>query len=198
MEYSSASARPRTQSICRSCESLQTDASLSNQALADRGRTCRRRPACAGCKRLVDAGVDRAPGGDRCRRSALGHGLTAIVEVTLDRQGAEHSPRSRRAPSPRPRCSSATASRPAPTSCWSSRSPTWRPTTRWCSACSRRTPTCATSRLLQRAPAPSSRPRIALPAACAAQRLRITRPFRYSPSGKSIVIGWSGAAPSRA
>ena len=39
--------------------------------------------------------------------------------------------------------------------------------------------------------------RIALPAP-AAQRLRITRPFRYSPSGKVTVIGWSGAAPSRA
>ena len=66
---------------------LQTDASESNQALAARVHvspaTCLRR-----VKRLVDAGIIE-------RRVALlspeklGHGLTAIVEVTLDRQSAE-------------------------------------------------------------------------------------------------------------
>jgi len=66
---------------------LQTDASLTNHALAERVHvspaTCLRR-----VKRLVDAGIV-------ARRVAilsaerLGHGLTAIVEVTLDRQGAE-------------------------------------------------------------------------------------------------------------
>jgi Lrp/AsnC family transcriptional regulator, leucine-responsive regulatory protein len=66
---------------------IQTDASLSNQALAARVHvspaTCLRR-----MKRLVDAGLIE-------RRVALlspeklGHGLTAIVEVTLDRQSAE-------------------------------------------------------------------------------------------------------------
>ncbi len=60
---------------------------MTNQALADRihtsPATCLRRLA-----RLIDAGVV-------ARRVAilsperLGHGLTAIVEVTLDRQGAE-------------------------------------------------------------------------------------------------------------
>jgi len=66
---------------------LQTDASLTNQALAERVHvspaTCLRR-----VKALVDAGVVE-------RRVALlsaerlGRGLTAIVEVVLDRQGAE-------------------------------------------------------------------------------------------------------------
>ena len=66
---------------------IQTDASVSNQALAARVHvspaTCLRR-----MKRLDDAGVIE-------RRVAvlspekLGHGLTAIVEVTLDRQSAE-------------------------------------------------------------------------------------------------------------
>lgn len=67
---------------------LQRDASLSNQDLAERAHvspaTCLRR-----VRRLVEAGVIE-------RRVALlsherlGHGLTAIVEITLDRQGAEH------------------------------------------------------------------------------------------------------------
>jgi len=68
-------------------DALQTDASLTNQALAERVHvspaTCLRR-----VKALVDGGVIE-------RRVALlspdrlGRGLTAIVEVALDRQGAE-------------------------------------------------------------------------------------------------------------
>ena len=67
---------------------LQQDASLSNQDLAQRAHvspaTCLRR-----VKRLTDSGVIE-------RRVALlspeklGVGLGAIVEITLDRQGAEH------------------------------------------------------------------------------------------------------------
>ncbi len=67
---------------------LQTDASRSNQALAEAAHvspaTCLRR-----VKRLVDAGVIE-------RRVALlsperlGAGLTVIAEVMLDAQGAEH------------------------------------------------------------------------------------------------------------
>jgi len=67
---------------------LQQDASLSNQDLAAAASTspatCLRR-----VKRLVDAGVIE-------RRVAIlspqriDAGLTAIAEVTLDRQGAEH------------------------------------------------------------------------------------------------------------
>ena len=67
---------------------LQQDASLTNQALAERVHTspatCLRRG-----KRLEAAGVI-------ARRvalldaAALGAGLTAFAEVTLDRQGAEH------------------------------------------------------------------------------------------------------------
>ena len=68
-------------------DALQTDASLTNHALAGRVHTspatCLRR-----VKRLTEAGVIE-------RRVAilspqrLGHGLAAIVEVTLDRQAAE-------------------------------------------------------------------------------------------------------------
>ena len=67
---------------------LQTDASLSNQDLAERAHTS---PATAlrRVRRLLDEGVIE-------RRVALlnperlGAGLTALVEVSLDRQGAEH------------------------------------------------------------------------------------------------------------
>ncbi|MEC5214841.1 Lrp/AsnC family leucine-responsive transcriptional regulator [Polaromonas sp. CG_9.5] len=72
-------------------ELLQTDASLSNQALAERVHvsppTCLRR-----VKRLRDAGlIEREIAilqPDRLA-AALGHGLTALVEISLDRQGAE-------------------------------------------------------------------------------------------------------------
>ena len=67
---------------------LQTDASLSNQELAERAATS---PATAlrRVRRMVDAGLI-------ARRVALvdtqrlGAGLTALVEISLDRQGAEH------------------------------------------------------------------------------------------------------------
>jgi Lrp/AsnC family transcriptional regulator, leucine-responsive regulatory protein len=67
---------------------LQTDASLTNQALAaavhTSPATCLRR-----VKRLVDAGiVERQVA--ILSPARLGAGLTAIAEVTLDRQGAEH------------------------------------------------------------------------------------------------------------
>jgi len=72
----------------RLLDALQTDASLSNQDLAARvavsPATCLRR-----VKRLVDAGVVE-------RRVAilspdkLGASLSALLEITLDRQGAEH------------------------------------------------------------------------------------------------------------
>ena len=73
-------------------ESLQNDASLSNQALAEQVHisppTSLRR-----VKRLKDLGlIERqvallSP--DKLA-ATLGHGLTAIAEITLDRQGAEH------------------------------------------------------------------------------------------------------------
>jgi DNA-binding Lrp family transcriptional regulator len=72
----------------RLLDQLQQDASLSNQDLAQQvhvsSATCLRR-----VKRLTDAGIIE-------RRVALlspdklGAGLSAIVEITLDRQGAEH------------------------------------------------------------------------------------------------------------
>lgn len=72
----------------RILDCLQTDAALSNQDLAAQAHvspaTCLRR-----VKRLVESGVIE-------RRVALlsaeklGAGLSAIVEITLDRQGAEH------------------------------------------------------------------------------------------------------------
>ena len=71
---------------------LQTDASLSNQALAALTHisppTCLRR-----VKRLRDVGlIERQVAllnPDKLAR-IIGHGLTAIVEITLDRQGDEH------------------------------------------------------------------------------------------------------------
>lgn len=70
---------------------LQRDASLSNQDLAlavhTSAPTCLRR-----IKRLRDAGlIERqiAILNPEKMAQSLGHGLTAIVEVTLDRQGAE-------------------------------------------------------------------------------------------------------------
>ena len=67
---------------------LQEDASLSNVALAERVHvsppTCLRR-----VKRLVDGGwIERQVA--ILSRDKLGAGLQALVEVTLDRQGAEH------------------------------------------------------------------------------------------------------------
>ena len=71
---------------------MQTDASLSNQALAALTHisppTCLRR-----VKRLRDVGlIERQVAllnPDKLAR-VIGHGLTAIVEITLDRQGDEH------------------------------------------------------------------------------------------------------------
>ncbi len=66
---------------------LQHDASLTNDALASRVHvspaTCLRR-----VKRLVESGViERRVA--LLSTEALGHGLTAFVEVSLDRQAAE-------------------------------------------------------------------------------------------------------------
>ena len=72
-------------------ELLQNDASLSNQALAERVHvsppTCLRR-----IKRLRDAGLierEIAVLSPDKLASVLGHGVSAIVEISLDRQGAE-------------------------------------------------------------------------------------------------------------
>ena len=72
-------------------DSMQTDASLSNQALAERVHisppTCLRR-----VKRLRDAGLverDVALLNVDKLAALTGHGLTALVEITLERQGAE-------------------------------------------------------------------------------------------------------------
>ncbi len=72
-------------------DTLQQDASLNNQQLAERAHisppTCLRR-----VKRLRDAGLIEREiavlNPDRLA-SALGLGLTALVEISLDRQGAE-------------------------------------------------------------------------------------------------------------
>ena len=71
---------------------MQSDATLSNQALAERAHisppTCLRR-----VKRLRDAGlIEREVAILNPDKLALisGYGLTAIVEITLDRQGDEH------------------------------------------------------------------------------------------------------------
>ncbi len=72
-------------------EALQQDASQSNQALAERAHisppTCLRR-----VKRLVESGLIEKQvailSGDKLA-PLLGHGLQAIVEITLERQGEE-------------------------------------------------------------------------------------------------------------
>lgn len=72
-------------------DTLQRDASQSNQTLAAQAHisppTCLRR-----VKRLTDAGLIEKQvavlSGDRLA-PLIGHGLQAIVEITLDRQGAE-------------------------------------------------------------------------------------------------------------
>ena len=71
----------------RILEVLQDDASLTNDALAARvhvsAATCLRR-----VKRLVESGViERRVA--LLSHDAIGHGLTAFVEVSLDRQSAE-------------------------------------------------------------------------------------------------------------
>ena len=72
----------------RILDQLQRDASLTNQSLAaavhTSPATCLRR-----VKRLMDAGVIERQVA-LLSPARLGAGLTAIVEVTLDRQGAEH------------------------------------------------------------------------------------------------------------
>jgi Lrp/AsnC family leucine-responsive transcriptional regulator len=72
-------------------QALQDDASQSNQALAGRVHisppTCLRR-----VKRLRDIGLierEIAVLNTEKLASVLGHGLTALVEITLDRQGDE-------------------------------------------------------------------------------------------------------------
>ena len=67
---------------------LQNDASLSNQALAEQALTS---PATAlrRVRRLVDDGVIERQVA-LLNPQAVGEGLTALVEITLDRQGAEH------------------------------------------------------------------------------------------------------------
>ena len=75
----------------RLLDQLQRDASLSNQALAEVAHvsppTCLRR-----VRRLHEAGLIERQiailSHDRLAPT-LGHGLTAVVEITLDRQGAE-------------------------------------------------------------------------------------------------------------
>jgi len=75
----------------RLLELLQTDASLSNQSLAERVHvsppTCLRR-----VKRLWDAGLierEIAVLNPDKLAAVLGYGLSAVVEISLDRQGTE-------------------------------------------------------------------------------------------------------------
>ena len=76
----------------RLLELLQSDAGLSNQALADLAQTS---PATAlrRVRRMTEDGlIERRVALLSPQRMAetTGHGLTALVEITLDRQGAEH------------------------------------------------------------------------------------------------------------
>ena len=125
----------------RLLELLQDDASLSNQDLAARAHvsaaTCMRR-----VRRLVGVGVIE-------RRVALlshdklGLGLTAIVEITLDRQGAEHLEAFQQRAVAEAAVQQCYRVSPGPISCWWCGRRTCRPTRRWCNGCSRRTRTYA-------------------------------------------------------
>ena len=73
-------------------QSMQSDASLTNLTLAAQANisppTCLRR-----VKRLRDAGLierEIALLSPDKLAAIVGHGLTAIIEITLDRQGSEH------------------------------------------------------------------------------------------------------------
>jgi len=72
----------------RLLEQLQLDCSLTNQDLAERcgtsPATCMRR-----VRRLVDAGIVTRQVA-LLSPERLGAGLTAVAEITLDRQGVEH------------------------------------------------------------------------------------------------------------
>jgi hypothetical protein len=123
---------------------LQRDASISNQALAERVHvsppTCLRR-----VKRLRDAGLierDIAILNDDKLAPILGHGLSAIVEITLDRQGADTWKPLKPAWRPMRPCSSVTACRRGRTLCWWCLRMTCRATWRWRSACLPATPMC--------------------------------------------------------
>ncbi len=72
-------------------QQLQQDASLSNQALAERVHTspptCLRRVKRLRDSRLIERQI--AVLNPERLAHALGHGLTALVEITLDRQDAD-------------------------------------------------------------------------------------------------------------
>lgn len=88
MEPNAASDTPLDAIDLRLLDLLQQDASLSNLALASRARVS---PATAmrRVRRLVDSGVIERQVA-LLNPAALGHGLQTLLEVTLDRQGAEH------------------------------------------------------------------------------------------------------------
>ena len=76
----------------RLLELLQADAGLSNQDLAERAHTSAA-TSLRRVRRMTDAGlIERRVAllSPHKLAAATGHGLTALVEITLDRQGAEH------------------------------------------------------------------------------------------------------------
>jgi len=68
---------------------LQADAGRSNQALAEAAHVSAA-TALRRVRRLVEAGVIERQAAIVAPHAVPGGGLTAICEVTLDRQGAEH------------------------------------------------------------------------------------------------------------
>ena len=76
----------------RLLELLQADAGLSNQDLAERAHTSAA-TSLRRVRRMTDAGlIERRVAllSPHKLAAATGHGLTALGEITLDRQGAEH------------------------------------------------------------------------------------------------------------
>ena len=131
--------------------------------------TCLRR-----VKRLRDAGlIEREVAILSADRLAplLGHGLQAVVEITLERQGAGGTGGLRSARRCR-RSGAAVLSRLARPGLHPDRpcAPTCPATWRWRSACSPATPTCATSRPSSRVQAREVRARVPLAARAAPER----------------------------
>ena len=119
---------------------LQADASRANQALAEAAHVS---PATAlrRVRRLVETGVIERQVAIVCPERV--GGLSAIIELTLDRQGAEHLDAFAQRAVAEAAVQQCYRVSPGPDFCWCCGCPTWRPTTRWCSACSPRTRMCA-------------------------------------------------------
>ena len=120
---------------------LQADASRANQALAEAAHVS---PATAlrRVRRLVDAGIIERQ--VAIVSPALVGGLSAVVELTLDRQGAEHLAAFEAHAVADAAVQQCYRVSPGPDFVLVLWVADWPATTRWCSGCLRKMPMCAT------------------------------------------------------